>query len=188
MDAESRYSEAFTYSCKVDLHYFFELYQIKLLTWIKSKLLNWFCPFLDSPRWPRIFHLESLFHRTEHCEGKKGNRFPEGHDLPHTHRVEQHLLTVRLPGRRKVKEGSKRVKSQAYWAAVKQHQLGDTDVDPDSQALVVEHVVDLQEMEQNYHWFHQQGRRDNEQRNQDCLWSCFMMKYLRNYIWVTDTV
>lgn len=56
------------------------------------------------------------------------------------------------------------MKSQAYWAAVKQHQLGDTDVDPDSQTLVVEHVVDLQEMEQNYYRFHQQGRKDGKER------------------------
>lgn len=49
---------------------------------------------------------------------------------------------------KRVKEPSRRVKSQTYWAAVKQHQLGDSNVDPDSQTLMVEHVVNLQEMEQ----------------------------------------
>lgn len=43
------------------------------------------------------------------------------------------------------------MKSQTYWAGVKQHQLGDPNVDPDSQTLVVEHVVDLQETEQCYY-------------------------------------
>lgn len=47
----------------------------------------------------------------------------------------------------RVKPGSKRMRSQAYWAAMKQYQLGDTNVDPDSQTLMVEHVVDLQETE-----------------------------------------
>lgn len=41
------------------------------------------------------------------------------------------------------------MKSRAYRAAVKQHQLGDTNVDPHSQTLVVEHVVDLQETGKN---------------------------------------
>lgn len=43
------------------------------------------------------------------------------------------------------KEGSEKVKGRAYRAAVKQHQLGDTNVDPHAETLVVEHVVDLRE-------------------------------------------
>lgn len=40
---------------------------------------------------------------------------------------------------------------------MKQYQLGDTNVDPDSQTLMVEHVVDLQETEWHCYRFHQQG-------------------------------
>lgn len=31
----------------------------------------------------------------------------------------------------------------AYWSAVKQHELGDTNVNPDSQTAVMEHVENL---------------------------------------------
>ena len=48
------------------------------------------------------------------------------------------------------------MKSQAYWAVVEQYQFGDSNVDPDPQTLVVEHVVDLEEMEQHYYRFHLQ--------------------------------
>lgn len=56
------------------------------------------------------------------------------------------------------------VKSQAYWAAVKQHQLGNTNVDPDSQTLVVEHVIDLQETQQHSYFFHMQDYKHVKER------------------------
>lgn len=90
-----------------------------------------------------------------------------------------HLLTVKLGVDWELKRGSERVKSQTYWAGVKQHQLGDPNVDPDSQTLVVEHVVDLQETEQCYYWFHQKRKdvKDSESREESRIstLSCFMM-------------
>lgn len=86
------------------------------------------------------------------------------------------------------------MKSQAYWAVVKQHQLGDTNVDPDSQTLVVEHVVDLQEMEQHYYRFHQERRRDVKERQvsreeaSECSWYSFKMIFFRSYTRPTYTM
>lgn len=60
---------------------------------------------------------------------------------------------------------SKKLENQAYWTAVKQNQLGDTNVDPKSQTLVVEHVVDLQETEQHC-IRHENHRREKIERTE----------------------
>lgn len=99
----------------------------------------------------RIFHF--TVHRIKHFKGKHGISFLRGmiflsHTHMSSHRVWPASADSQVVRVNRVKEGSKRLESQAYWAVVKQHQLGDSNVDPDPQTLVVEHVVNLQEMEQ----------------------------------------